>query len=82
MNNDIHERLVSIFRETIGEHVELHDGLTADQTNGWDSLAHVNLMFAVEEDFGIRFGQGEMVDLRDVGELKHLIDRKMMSGGR
>lgn len=75
--SDIHERLVPIFREAIGEHVQLHDGLTADATDGWDSLAHVNLMFAIEEEFGIRFGQDEMVDLQDVGELKELIARKV-----
>lgn len=80
--SDIHERLGPIFREIIGDHIELHDGLNANDTEAWDSLAHVNLMFAIEEEFGVRFGQDEMVELRDVGELKALIAKKVGGNAR
>lgn len=77
MVQNIHERLEAIFREVLGEDIELTDGLTAGAVDGWDSLAHVSIIYAVEEDFRIRFTQDEMVDLANVGELKACIARKL-----
>lgn len=49
---------------------------TADQVPGWDSLAHLKIITAVEQDFGIRFGGLEALRLRNVGDLQTLIDAK------
>lgn len=78
---DLDTRLQAIFREAIGPHVELRDDLTADATDGWDSLAHVNLIFAIEEDFSVRFGPEEMAEVANVGELKELIRGKLAARG-
>lgn len=32
----------------------------------WDSLKHMDLMVTIEEEFGIRFRDDELVDLADV----------------
>jgi acyl carrier protein len=54
--------------------------LTADSNaqnvEGWDSLAHINLVVAIEKEFKIRFGLGELQDLKNVGEMADLIARK------
>ena len=54
--------------------------LTADSNaqnvEGWDSLAHINLVVAIEKQFKIRFGLGELQDLKNVGEMADLIARK------
>lgn len=81
MMDELNLRLEAIFREAIGPHVELRDDLTATATEGWDSLAHVNLIFAIEEDFRIRFGPEEMAEVANVGELKALIRSKLSSSG-
>ena len=39
----------------------------------WDSLAHINLMFAIEQEFRIEFVGNEMGELANVGELKKLV---------
>ena len=43
----------------------------------WDSLAHVNLMFAVEEEFGIHFSGGEFGSFADVGALRRYLEERV-----
>jgi acyl carrier protein len=48
----------------------------ATNVEGWDSLAHVNLVVAIEKRFGIKFALGELRDLKNVGEMVDLIQKK------
>ncbi|HED65210.1 MAG TPA: acyl carrier protein [Planctomycetes bacterium] len=54
---------------------------TADDVGGWDSLAHINLIVALEDEFGVRFATAEISSLKDegqnVGALLDLIERKL-----
>ena len=58
------------------EEDEFSSELTADQVDGWDSLNHVRLMLAVEQKFGVKFSIGELSNLKNVGDLIALIERK------
>ena len=44
--------------------------------DGWDSLAHINLVVAIEKKFGIKFALGELQQLKNVGEMADLIIAK------
>lgn len=50
---------------------------TADQTEGWDSFNHINIVVAVEQHFGVKFKTAEIERLRNVGELVALIAQKL-----
>jgi len=50
---------------------------TADQTEGWDSFNHINIVVAIEQKFGIKFKTAEIESLRNVGELVDLIGQKL-----
>lgn len=50
---------------------------TADQVPGWDSLSHLNIILAIEKEFNIRFKPYELLKLKNIGELQHLIDQKL-----
>jgi acyl carrier protein len=52
---------------------------TADQTEGWDSFNHINIVVAVEQHFGVKFKTAEIESLRNVGELVALIAQKLKS---
>jgi acyl carrier protein len=75
--NTILERLQPIFREVLDNpslSVTAEDsGHTVD---GWDSLAHVSLIAAVEQEFGVRFALGELEELRNIGDMIRLIEQK------
>lgn len=55
---------------------DLSDATVASQVPGWDSLAHIGVIAAVEKEYGIRFKTLEVVRLKNVGELQAAIDRK------
>ena len=66
-----------ILRELQLEDYDLQSDTVATAVPGWDSLSHVRILTAVENEFGIRFRGLEVVRLRNVGELQALIDRKL-----
>jgi acyl carrier protein len=43
----------------------------------WDSLAHVNLVTAIEKKYKIRFALGELQELKNVGDMIDLIEAKL-----
>ena len=71
-------KLTEIFREVFDdESIVLRDGLAASDVEGWDSLSHINLIFAIEKAFKIRFTTAEVTNLKNVCELGALIQRKI-----
>lgn len=57
--------------------LKLTSDTTAMDVEGWDSLSHINIISAVEERYGIRFALGELQDLKDVGDMADLVQKKL-----
>ena len=76
--DDIYAKLTEIFKENLDlDEIELTDTTTADDVEGWDSLAHIGLIAAIEQEFGFRFAMKEVVNLHNVGEMVDLILQKI-----
>ncbi|WP_040491406.1 acyl carrier protein [Ilumatobacter nonamiensis] len=75
--DEIRDELQAIFRDVIDDEVVITDELTANDVERWDSLAHINLIYAIEDQFGIEFTQAEMADMANVGELQRHVVRKL-----
>jgi acyl carrier protein len=63
-----------------------HDGevtaaTVASDVEGWDSVAHVELIIEVEQSFGIRLTTGEAADLPNVGALLAAVERHLQRKG-
>lgn len=43
---------------------------------GWDSLKHISLIEAVEEEFGMRFTMLEINGMKNVGEMISIIEQR------
>ena len=73
--DEIYEQLNEVFRDVFDdESITVSDGTTADDIEDWDSLEHINLIAAVEQQFGVRFNMGQIVTLKNVGEMVDLIE--------
>ncbi len=48
---------------------DLTSSTTAEDIDGWDSLAHARLIMALENELGIRFPSDKLFDLDCVGDL-------------
>ena len=71
---DIYKRLNTVFRDFFDDdEIEVDEDTTADDIDDWDSLNHITLMSAVEEEFGVRFTMGEVSGMKDVGEMAEII---------
>jgi acyl carrier protein len=69
-----HERLTKVFREIFDDpSLEIKDEYNASDIPGWDSLAHVNLVVSIEDEFDIKFTTAEIASLTCVGDAKELI---------
>jgi acyl carrier protein len=75
--NEVLNRLQSIFDNLFLEEVTVTPQLSAKDVEEWDSLLHVSLVLAVEEAFGIRFRVGEVEATRNVADFVDLIVQRM-----
>ena len=71
---EIYERLNEVFRGFFDDdEIELTPETTAEDIEDWDSLNHITLMSAVEEEFGVRFTMGQVSGMKNVGEMAEII---------
>jgi acyl carrier protein len=80
------ERCQRLLGETFCEFFDddallLRPDMTARDIDGWDSLAHVRLLLAIERKFQIRFSAPEIGNLQTIGDLASLIERKTNARG-
>jgi acyl carrier protein len=72
--NNIIEELIPIFRNVLDDdEIIITSSTTAQDIDGWDSLAHIRLIVAIEKYFGLRFTAAEISDIENVGEMTDLI---------
>lgn len=46
-----------------------------DQIERWDSLQHIALVRALEQEFGIALTMDEMMEIRRVGDIEVILER-------
>lgn len=74
----IYRRLEEIFMDVFDlDDVDIDANTTADDIDEWDSLEHINLIEAVEEEFGMKFKMGEVSTMKNVGEMVKIIEERM-----
>ena len=67
---EILDRLNGVVSDTLDlDTLSLQPSMTAADVEGWDSLAHVQIIVAIERSFGIRLRVGEMSSIANVGEI-------------
>ena len=72
---DIHSELQAIFRQVFDhDKLVISEATTATDVDGWDSMAHVNLIIAIERRFGVSFSGADLASMRGSGQtVGHLI---------
>jgi acyl carrier protein len=56
---------------------QISDDAEPGVVNNWDSLRHMNLIVALEEEFGIQFTDDEMTDLLNFKLISAIITEKL-----
>ena len=76
MSNTI-DQLTPIFRNVFDDdELMINSSTTAQDVDGWDSLAHIRLVVSIEKAFVLRFSAAEISNVENVGDMAELIIRK------
>ena len=71
------KKLLPIFQNVFDDDsLVLYETTNASDIDGWDSLAQIRLIVAIEKLFKVRFSAAEIVKLQNVGDMIKLISKK------
>lgn len=74
---EVYKRLEAVFHDVFDDDsIRLTAKTTADDIEDWDSMEHINLIGAVEDEFGVRFKMGEVSGMKNVGEMVSIIMKR------
>jgi acyl carrier protein len=73
----VNAKLVEIVAELFDlDAAAVHAALTPEDVELWDSMNHLRLVSAVEEEFGIKLSMQEIESIRSLGTLQALIEQR------
>jgi acyl carrier protein len=80
--DELRDKVQQIFRRIFHDKsLTIRDNMSAADVPLWDSLAHINLIIAVESEFRIKFATAEISKLKepgqDVGQFLQLLEQKI-----
>ncbi len=80
INREILPRLQAIFSDVFDDpQLQINRESSSKTIENWDSLAHITLVSSMEYEFKVKFDLQELHDLKNVGEMIDLIERKRSS---
>jgi acyl carrier protein len=56
---------------------QVHKDSTPETITSWDSIQHLNLALSLEERFRVQLSPEEIEQMRNIGQIASLIERKL-----
>ena len=76
--NEVLDKMNKIFVEVLNlDEVNLTDETTANDIDEWNSLAHMQIVVALEHEFGVKFKGREVMKWKNVGQIVDTILSKL-----
>lgn len=71
---EVYKQLLPVFKDVFDDRrIKINDDTTSKDIVGWDSLMHIQLIAAVQDEFEVEFSVEDAVNMKNVGELVDLI---------
>jgi acyl carrier protein len=81
MSAQVLEQVRTLAADVLGvRRWEIDSNSTPQQLDNWDSISHVSLVVAIEEQFGVAFTPEEITDMESIGRIAELLSRKLNNG--
>lgn len=75
---DLLQRVSDVLRDVFDDdELVVSPVTTAAEVDGWDSVANVEVMVALEREFGVRFKTAELAGFRDLGALLEVLAARL-----
>lgn len=72
--DEIFKNLNKIFRDVFDDDaIEVKEETSATDIEDWDSLTHITLISAVEDEFDVKFSMKDVIGMKNVGEMVNII---------
>lgn len=55
----------------------LDDAMSPETLAAWDSFKHMNLVMALEDDFGIRLSDDDVVAMLSLGDIVDVVNQRL-----
>ena len=69
------DRVIRVLGMTMNVPVErLDENSSPDNVESWDSMRHMNLVLALEEEFNVKFSDEQMLSLEDVRSIVSILE--------
>ncbi len=56
---------------------QINNNTSPENVEVWDSLRHMNLIVALEEEFELEFNDDDIVEMLNYGLIKNIIDQRL-----
>jgi acyl carrier protein len=63
--SDLNQDVLRLLGYILGRKIEAHENPSRTAEPNWDSLKHIELMFLLEDELGVRLSETAMVDMQD-----------------
>ena len=74
MDNNIEDRIKNVLSVVFEIPIqEINDKSSSDTITSWDSLKHMNLVIALEEEFEMEFSESEIPEITNYRAIKEVI---------
>ena len=70
------EKLEKVFKDVFNNTVAFSDELKREDVKLWDSLRHVQLLIAIEGEFGVRFDGSDATKMNSISDIIEVIKEK------
>lgn len=71
------EKVITVVSRVMGIPVaEVNMDSSPDTIAGWDSLKHMNLVLALEEELGVQFTDFQIVEMNSVGLILAILEER------
>lgn len=74
MIEDIRNRVYRLVSDVLGVEVEaINDDSSPDTIASWDSVTHINLILALEEEFCVSLSDEDVIEMLSVGLIQRIL---------
>ena len=73
LEQKIKDAMKTVFEISVDK---INEESSVDNIDLWDSMGHIKLIISLENDFGIQFNGGEVVEMVKYSKIKEIIEGK------
>jgi len=75
--SEIEAEVLNILQTILRRQLAGLDGISRKTVMGWDSLKHIEIMFALEDHFRLEFSESQLADLDTLEKIVEAIDQHL-----